>query len=122
MKDELKDPLIYIDDINKGVKRIKSFIKNITKDQFASEGLEYNATLRQLEIIGEAAKNLPEWYKKEHPEIPWHKMIAVRNILIHEYSNVNDDLIWNIVISDLPALTDDLKKLEEGLYARPGTE
>jgi len=57
-----------------------------------------------LEIIGETVKNLPEFFIKQHPAIPWKKMAGMRNILIHEYFEVDIDLVWKIAKKDIPKL------------------
>ncbi len=80
------------------------------KDFFKST-LVQDAVIRRLEIIGEASKNIPESFKKEHNNIPWDKMSAMRNILIHEYFGVDLGLVWQVVQKDLPPIKDLIEKL-----------
>ena len=63
-----------------------------------------NATLRNLELIGEAATHVPEEVRKAHPEIPWRLIIATRNRLVHAYLGIDDDTIWSIIQDDIPTL------------------
>ncbi len=69
------------------------------------------ALTRLLEIIGEAANRVPEDYQEEHPEIPWMQMISARNRLIHGYDSVDFDILWNIILQDLPSLIKSLDLL-----------
>lgn len=83
------------------------------ENKFAlTSGMTYDAVLRNLELIGEAATHIPEYIREAHREIPWRKIIAVRNRLIHAYLGIDDDIIWSIIRDDIPPLLAALKKLE----------
>ena len=69
------------------------------------------ATLRCLEIIGEAASHVPESLRQQHPRIPWPQIIGTRNRLVHGYDLVNYDIIWSTVTEDLPPLIAELEKI-----------
>ena len=71
---------------------------------FVASGLNYDATLRNLELIGEAATHIPEDVRSANPQIPWRLVIATRNRLIHGYLGIDNDTLWSIVASDVPAL------------------
>lgn len=62
------------------------------------------ATLRNLELIGEAASRVPDDVRQAHPEVPWRRVIATRNRLIHAYIGIDNDTLWSIVVTDVPAL------------------
>ena len=70
----------------------------------ADENLRY-ALERRIEIVGEAAKRLSDSIKKNHPEIPWQKIVAMRNILAHEYGEVEDEIVWRVTQTHIPELT-----------------
>lgn len=74
-----------------------------------TEGLKYDATLRNIELIGEAATHVPESVRLAHPEIAWRKVIATRNRLIHGYLGIDNDVLWSIVESDIPLLLEQLQ-------------
>lgn len=79
--------------------------------------MRYDATVRNIELVGEAAAHVPESIRQNHPEIPWRMIIATRNQLIHGYLGI-DDVLWSIVQSDIPALLTSLRVLntqESGL-------
>ena len=88
---------------------------SLTEDR-AREDLEKNEMLalslvRLLEILGEAANNVSEGFRREHPGIPWGNMVGIRNRLIHGYFDVDLDIVWDTVRKDLPPLLKDLEKL-----------
>jgi uncharacterized protein with HEPN domain len=70
----------------------------------AANGLIHDATLRNLELIGEAATHVPDEIRTAHPEIPWRMIVAFRNRLIHGYLGIDDDTLWSIIQDDVPTL------------------
>jgi uncharacterized protein with HEPN domain len=71
----------------------------------------HDAVIRQIEIIGEAARNISQEFKDKHANIPWIKMIGIRNKVIHEYFSVNFSVVWDTVKVDLPSLKKSIKKI-----------
>ena len=90
------------------VDRAKAFFllnaDEFLSDQFEQSELHQNAVIRPLEIIGEAAGLISQQTRNEHHEIPWKQMIGMRNRLIHEYSSVNYETVWDTIKNDLPTL------------------
>ena len=86
---------------------------------FVADVRTYDATLRNLELIGEAATRVPEEVCKTHPEIDWRGMVAARNRLAHGYMGVNDDIIWDIIQIDVPGLLPQLRKLLDATSGDP---
>ena len=74
--------------------------------------LIYDATLRNLELIGEAATHIPEEIRNAHDEIPWRMIIATRNRLIHGYLGIDNDTLWSIVQDDVPTILHLLKSIK----------
>ena len=107
----IRDIGVYLDDILESIKQIEKYTKGLTQKDFEHKLQVQDAVIRRFEIIGEAVKNIPEDYKKSHPEIEWRKAAAIRNILIHEYFEVNIERVWNTIIDDLPLF----KKQIQGL-------
>lgn len=106
-----KDPLVFIGHILDEIIKIENSIKNLSKKDFKEDVDIQDATMRRLEIIGEATKNLPDKFKNKHKEIPWNKITGTRDKLIHHYFGVDLDLTWKIVKEEVP----DLKKKIQGI-------
>lgn len=94
------------------IKEIEDYIQGADKDSFANNSMMFNATLHQLEIIGEAANGLSDEYISNHPGAPWARIIGLRNLIIHEYFGVDDQTIWSIVTVNIPQLKQCLSELE----------
>ena len=99
-----RDYKLQLDDILEAIKRIKEYTDNMAEDVFASDHKTQDAVIRNLEIIGEAARNLPDEIKNSCKEIEWQKIIALRNILIHEYFGVNVKILWDVIANKLENL------------------
>jgi len=93
--------MLYLTDIIESINKIEAYIKGIDYDSFCCNEMMFDAVIRNLEIIGEASKNVSDEIKSKYPEIPWKQMTGVRNILIHEYFGVDESIIWEIVTRDL---------------------
>ncbi len=104
-------PTLYLKDILSSIEFIEEFIEGILYDDFASDRKTIDAVVRNLEIIGEAAKNIDKEITNEHPEIPWERMISMRNKVIHEYFGVDTEILWETVTIDLPSLKEKIKNL-----------
>lgn len=104
----------YIDDIVKSIKIIEHYVSGIDDDRgvFDENTQLQDAVIRRLEVIGEATKRLEANFKDKYPEIPWRQMAGMRDVLIHDYDEVDLDLVWEVVVKDLPLLKDSLNNLE----------
>ena len=78
---------------------------------FEANGLNYDATIRNLELIGEAATHIPSQFRDIHTSIPWRQIIATRNRLIHGYLGIDNETLWSIIKDDMPALLTELRQL-----------
>lgn len=104
----------FLEDTKEAVLRINTYTGNLSYEQFLGDKKTQDAVVRNLEIIGEAAKNISEQLKNKYPQIRWKDLAGVRDKLIHHYFGVNFDIVWNIVKQELPEL---LSQLEEILRA-----
>lgn len=98
-------------DILEAAEKVQHFLKNKTFEDFLEDDMLRAAVERNLEIIGEAARRLSEDLKQEHPEIPWRKIIALRNVLIHEYDDIDYKEIWEVASFHVPRLIDQIRPL-----------
>ena len=94
----------YLHDIMNSVNDIEDFVEGMAFEQFEKDRKTLNAVVRSIEIIGEAAKNVPASVREKYGELPWKKMIGMRNKVIHGYFGVNVKTLWNTVKDDLPPL------------------
>lgn len=99
-----KLPEIFTGHIIESIELIEEYVKNKTEVDFFSSRQLQDSVIRRLEIIGEAAKNLPSEIKEKNPDIPWKKMAGLRDVLIHEYFGVDLELTWQIIQNDIPVL------------------
>lgn len=96
-----KDPALFLSHILESIQAIEEYTKGLSEDQFLADRRTQDAAVRRLEIIGEAVRKLPEETKKLASEVAWQQIMAMRNILIHEYFGVDTKLVWRVVEKDL---------------------
>lgn len=105
----------YIKDIVDSINDIESFTEDMVYNTFHKDKKTINAVIRSIEIIGEASKNIPNSLKEQYPSIPWKKMIGMRNKLIHEYSGVDLEILWQVIENDIPALETSVQEIFDKL-------
>jgi uncharacterized protein with HEPN domain len=96
------EPLLL--DMLLAAREAMAFVAEIDQEQFVASKLHQYAVIRSLEVIGEAATKVSRQFRDAHPEVPWRDIIGTRNRLIHNYSNVSLEIIWNMSQSKLPEL------------------
>jgi len=106
----------YLEDILQAARAIQRFTSGVAREEFKANEEKYEAVNRKFEIIGEAARRLSPETLKAVPEIPWKLITAMRNILIHDYDDVDLDIVWDTVQRDLPPM---IARLEAYLAANP---
>ncbi|OYT54433.1 MAG: hypothetical protein B6U72_02615 [Candidatus Altiarchaeales archaeon ex4484_2] len=102
---------LFIEDILESMNKIRAYTKNMDYNQFHQNNMAVDAVLRNLEVIGEAAKNIPDPIKEKHPNIPWKKMVGLRNIAIHEYFGIDLTIIWEITTKNLPETKPEIEEM-----------
>jgi uncharacterized protein with HEPN domain len=108
MKREYED---YLRDMVENAEKALSFVRGMNYDEFCVDDKSVYAVIRALEIIGEAARQIPENIRQSNPEIQWREITAMRNKLTHEYFGVNTKVIWRTVHEDLTIMLPLLKKM-----------
>jgi uncharacterized protein with HEPN domain len=103
----------YIADMIAFAERVIAYTQGLDQERFVANGLVYDATLRNLELIGEAATHVPDAVRVAHPQVPWRLIVATRNRLIHGYLGIDNDTLWSIVVTDVPALLASLRSLKQ---------
>jgi len=108
MKRDFKD---YIQDILSSLEEVEDFTEGLNFEDFLRDRKTINAVIRSLEIIGEAAKKIPEDLRNGHPEMPWKRMTGMRDKLIHEYHGVDLEIVWAVIKEELPPLKPMIEKV-----------
>lgn len=107
-----RDIGLFIEDILTSINYIEDFAKPLNKEKFSKDILRQSAIIRQLEVIGEAVKNIPDSFREKYPKIPWKDIAGFRDILSHAYFGVNADRVWNIIKINLPEFKKEIEKIE----------
>lgn len=107
----MRDYRLYLDDILQAIKKIEKYTKGLTAKELKNNDLIIDAVVRNLEIIGEAVKNMPLRIKEKYPEIEWKKISGLRDILAHEYFGIDLEILWDIIKNKLPDLKTEVSRL-----------
>ena len=99
-----RNPQILLEDMLLSMEKISTYIGMMDKDAFLKDARTVDAVVRNLEIIGEAASRIPDVFKGTHPEVPWRKVVGLRNRVVHEYFGVDLEIVWSVISNDLPPL------------------
>lgn len=99
-----------LEDIFESIEKIENYTKDVSFDDFKESGLIFDATVRNLEIIGEAANNIPEDSRSTFHNVPWKQIRGLRNRIIHEYFGVDISIVWYIIENELPHLKEEIKR------------
>ena len=99
----------YLFDILESAQVAIAHVEENDKESFLADVKSQDAVIRRFEIIGEAARRISDSFRSNHPELPWAEMIGMRNLLIHEYDDVDLHVVWRTVVYELPDL---VKKIE----------
>ena len=105
----------YLDDMIGFSENVVAYCEGLDFETFERTGLNYDATVRNLELIGEAANHIPEQIREDNTSIPWRQIIATRNRLIHGYLGIDNDTLWSIIQDDIPPLIVELQKIVTNL-------
>jgi uncharacterized protein with HEPN domain len=91
----------YLQDMQEALERIHDYTANITFEEFISNTMLRDAVIRNFEVLGESVKHIPFKFQKKHKSLPWRHMFALRNFIVHEYFDIDDDILWHIIKFDL---------------------
>ncbi len=99
-----RDDRVYLQDILDAILRIEAYLQGISYEAFCEDVQRQDATVRRLEIIGEASRRLTEEFRSQHSEVPWQDVIGMRHKIAHDYFEVDLKIVWDTVKADLPPL------------------
>lgn len=109
-----RDPRLYLEDILEACEKIQRYTSRMLFDEFQSDDRTYDAVIRNLEIIGEAAKNIRPEIQELYPDIEWRAISAFRNIVAHEYFAIKTEIVWDIVVNKIPDLYNHIQDILAG--------
>jgi len=104
---------IRLQHIQDAILEIVSYTKDISFEEFKSNSMILFASVKQLEIVGEAANNVTKHFQNIYNGIEWRTIIGLRNLLVHEYFGIDEDIVWGIIKKDIPKLQEEVKRLLE---------
>lgn len=114
MKRSQKDYRVYVHDLLSAIERIEEY-KRKGRREYLANGLLQDGIIRQVSIVGEAATKLPTSWKEKYHTVPWKKITAMRNILIHDYSDVSAERVWTVVEEDIPRLKKTVEEIAKDM-------
>ena len=112
MKNSLGDR-VRLQHIQDAILEIVTYTKDISFGEFKSNSMILFASVKQLEIIGEAANNVTKHFQNIYNEIEWRTIIGLRNLLVHEYFGIDEEIVWGIIKEDIPKLQKEVKQILE---------
>jgi uncharacterized protein with HEPN domain len=100
--------LLYLRDMEAACQRVGGFVEGLTQEAFCAHGMAYYAIVRNLEMIGEAAKGVPDEVRKRHPQVEWARIARARDIIAHHYFALEDETLWEMTTVHVPRLLEHL--------------
>jgi len=102
---------LYLDDIREACEKIMRYVQGLNLDHFVEDEKTFDAVVRNLEIIGEAAKHIPAEMRALYPDVEWNKIAGLRDIVAHEYFGLDEDILWDVVQNRIPVLLDRVRQI-----------
>lgn len=107
-----RSPRLYVDDILQACQDISDFTHGIAEaDDLEKDRRTFLAVVRSLEVIGEAARQMPRSFRERHPEIPWREIASLRNVIAYEYFGLDNTILWDVVKTRIPLLAEQFRDL-----------
>ena len=106
-----KDPKILLQHILESVETLQEYVAGMSEAEFLSSMEKQDSAERRLQIVGEAIVQLPQEFKNQHPDIPWVKVAGLRNLLVHEYFDIDHKLVWNTIEKSVPEFKKQIEAL-----------
>ena len=107
----MRDPRLYVKEIHSALESILIFTKDYSFDEFQNDDKTSSAVIRKFEIIGEAAKSVPDAIKTNYPSVPWKSLAGFRDVLIHNYFGIDEELVWTYIKQEVPNLTQEIERI-----------
>jgi uncharacterized protein with HEPN domain len=109
-----RKPNLYLEDIQQACEDILNFTKSMdSANELQNDRRTFLAVIHCLEIIGEAARQMPKGFRERHQKFPWRETASLRNVIAHEYFGLDIDIIWDVVQTRIPVLTEQIRQITE---------
>lgn len=106
-----RDESLYLADIIECCEKVLRYTKGMTYKDFVYDEVHFDAVLRNLEIIGEAVKHIPEAIRQKYPQVKWRKIAGFRDVVAHNYFGVSDEIVWDVVENIIPDLLEQVREI-----------
>lgn len=113
-----REPHLYLQDILESIQAIESYVEGMPYEKFAQDRKTYSATIRELQIIGEAVTHLFDFLTTQDSDAVWQYIRAFRNRIIHEYFGIDLRIVWDVVKNELPSLKAKIESIREKFFPR----
>ena len=104
---------ILLEEMLEAIGLLQQYTAGLTFEEFAGDVKTQDSVTRRLEIIGEAAKGIPEELRSKYPSVPWRDITGARDVLVHEYFRIDLEMAWDMVHDDLPTLETEVRRILE---------
>jgi len=106
-----RDYSLFLKDIIQAMEAIEKFVEGMEFEELVEDDKTSSAVIRKFEILGEAARNIPDWMREKYPLIPWKRMVGMRDRLIHGYFGIDYELVWDAIKVEIPRIKSELEKI-----------
>lgn len=106
-----RDYRVYLEDILEAIQKIHKYTRGLSLETFSGDSKTQDAVVRNLEVIGEAIKKVPDEVRSGYPHVDWKKIAGLRDILIHEYFGIDVEIVWDIVQNKVPVLGKEIERM-----------
>lgn len=110
-----RDDTVYLRHILDAITQVQEYVAGLSQEEFSARRMVHDAVIRQIEIIGEATKNLDPQVLEAYPDVPWKQMAGMRDKLIHQYFGVDLEAVWDVAVEDIPTLKDQVASILQEL-------
>ena len=115
-----RDYRLFLEDMQTSCEKIVRYTRGLNNDQFLKDEKTYDAVVRNLTVIGEAVKHIPDEVHERHPHVEWREIAGFRDIAIHEYFGIDEEILWDIIRNEVPSLLSQMTEIiaEEEQYQK----
>lgn len=107
-----RSPKLYVQDILQACDDIMNFTRSMASaNDLQNDRRTFLAVIHSIQVIGEAARQMPKVFREKHPEIPWRETVALRNVIAHEYFGLDNEILWDVIQTQISVLAEKLRQI-----------